>query len=252
MASHDQAAKPAARPPGDFIAVLAAAEPQLLVGGQAVNLWALHYRTRTAGLEPFVSQDIDVLGDRQTLRHIAVAAKAKAHFFPMRPPTNEVGVVIAAGPDGRPMPVEVLSHVHGVSNQELLHPVYTMIMDESGLKVRVPGPVALLRAKIANVADLAQDGRQDARHVRILFALMPAYLADLHAAVAADRLTEKEMLALLERLLAAATTAKAGRVWRELKLAPAMMLAELATPPGTKLHSFIARRLPRIFGTQSA
>lgn len=33
--------------------------PVLLVGGQAVNLWALHYRERVAELAPFVSRDVD-------------------------------------------------------------------------------------------------------------------------------------------------------------------------------------------------
>ena len=38
------------RQPEEFAAVLATDEPLFLVGGQAVNLWALYYRERTAGL----------------------------------------------------------------------------------------------------------------------------------------------------------------------------------------------------------
>lgn len=51
------------REPAAFASVLAAKEPLLLVGGQAVNLWALYYGERTADLAPFVSHDVDVLGD---------------------------------------------------------------------------------------------------------------------------------------------------------------------------------------------
>src|ERR1035438_5965239 len=40
------------RPPADFASALATAEPILLVGGQAVNLWALHYSDRSMGLAP--------------------------------------------------------------------------------------------------------------------------------------------------------------------------------------------------------
>jgi hypothetical protein len=72
------------RPPGDFSAVLATAEPVLLVGGQAANLWALYYHERTAGLEPFVSRDLDVLGTRETLEILARLAGAKPQFFPLR------------------------------------------------------------------------------------------------------------------------------------------------------------------------
>ena len=55
------------RPPEDFAGLLATKEPVLLVGGQAVNLWALYYHSHTAELAPFVSRDVDVLGDRETL-----------------------------------------------------------------------------------------------------------------------------------------------------------------------------------------
>jgi hypothetical protein len=47
---------------------LATTEPVLLVGGQAVNLWALYHQDCTKQLAPFVSRDVDVLGDRQTER----------------------------------------------------------------------------------------------------------------------------------------------------------------------------------------
>jgi hypothetical protein len=58
----------APRPPGDFAPLLATKEPLLLVGGQAVNLWALYSEAHTAELAPFVSRDVDVLGDRETLQ----------------------------------------------------------------------------------------------------------------------------------------------------------------------------------------
>ena len=63
MPSHPSESGP--RPPGDFGRLLATKEPVLLVGGQAVNLWALYYRDRTADLAPFVSRDVEVLGNRE-------------------------------------------------------------------------------------------------------------------------------------------------------------------------------------------
>ena len=93
----------APRPPDDFARLLATKEPVLLVGGQAVNLWALYYEARTAELAPFVSRDVDVLGDRATLEELAKLAGTKPQIFPMRPPTNEVGVVIAKDAEGEPL-----------------------------------------------------------------------------------------------------------------------------------------------------
>jgi hypothetical protein len=235
----------AQRPPEAFAAILAADPPLFLVGGQAVNLWALYYRERTADLAPFVSRDVDVLGDRETLIRIAEAANAKPQFFPMRPPTNEIGVVVATGPDGQPLPVEVLRGLHGIGNDLLCHPAYTIVLGERRVTVRVPGPIALFQAKIANVADLAQTGRQDTRHVRILAQLMPAYLTDLHASVAAGRVSERDMLNLVERLLAVVTTPKACQVLRGLAILHASLFAELDAAAPSRLHSFLSKRLSR-------
>jgi hypothetical protein len=64
----------APRPPEDFAPLLAMKEPVLLVGGQAVNLWALYYEARTIELAPFVSRDVDVLGGRETLEALGKLA----------------------------------------------------------------------------------------------------------------------------------------------------------------------------------
>ena len=84
------------RPPADFASALATAEPIMLVGGQAVNLWALYYHDQSMEFAPFVSRDADVLGDRATLEELAKLAGVKPQFFPLRPPSNEVGVTPAA------------------------------------------------------------------------------------------------------------------------------------------------------------
>src|SRR3954470_3977647 len=112
------------RPPGDFAKALAAPEPLLLVGGQAVNLWALYYADRTRDLAPFVSRDADVLGDRETLDLLGKLAGTKPQFFPRKPPTNEVGVVIASDSTGAPLLIEVLRHIRGATNAELREPAY--------------------------------------------------------------------------------------------------------------------------------
>ncbi len=106
-------------PPEAFASALNTPEPLVIVGGQAVNLWGLYYFSCTNELAPFVSRDLDVLGDRQTLLRISETVGAKPTFFPINPPTNEVGVVIGKGLDGGPLMIEVLSHVHGIKNDLL-------------------------------------------------------------------------------------------------------------------------------------
>jgi len=240
----------AARPPGDFAAVLKADEPLFLVGGQAVNLWALYYHERTVDLSPFVSRDVDVLGNRETVSMIARIAGVKPHFFPMRPPTNEVGTVIARSTDGQPLAVEVLSHLHGISNEDLHHPQYTICIGDNGVRVHVPGPIALLQVKIANVADLSQAGRQDKHHVRILARLMPAYLADVQASVSGGRINERDMLNLLEHLLAVVTSKKARRTLKDLETCGRAMFSEIK-PASSRLQAFMTKRLDRIMPAES-
>lgn len=231
------------RPPEDFAALLTTQEPVLLVGGQAVNLWALYYEPRTADLAPFVSRDVDVLGDRETLAALGKLAGTKPQFFPVKPPTNEIGVVIAKDHNGLPLLIEVLRYVHGVSNEELREPVYTVEVGET--HVQVPGPIALLQAKIANVADISQPGRQDARHVVILAQVLPAYLEDLQKAVVEGRMEERKLIEFLERLLAVVTAEKARKVFKQLQLDARSLFTGLGHEKLPKLRRFIDKRMPR-------
>lgn len=234
------------RPPADFAPLLAAKEPLLLVGGQAVNLWALHYRDRASDLAPFVSRDVDILGDRETLENLGKLAGVKPQLFPVRPPSNEIGVVIGKDAHGSLMLIEVLRYIHGATEEELRDPVYTLSIGERQVRVQVPGPIALLQSKIANLADLAQTGRQDARHVLILARIMPAYLADLRNAAAEVRLEERKLIGFLERLLTVVTTTKAQKVLRGLSVDARALFAGLDAEKLPKLATFMAKRLPRM------
>jgi hypothetical protein len=222
---------------------LATTEPVLLVGGQAVNLWALYYRECTVGLEPFVSRDLDVLGTRETLDALAKLASTKPQVFPRRPPSNAIGVVIAKDRDGAAMLVEVLRYVNGVTNEELRQNVYTVALGDA--QVQIPTPIALLQAKIANVVDLDQSARQDAWHVRIVARLMPAYLADLQRAALERRSDERTLVESLERLLRIVTSAKGKKVFARLGIDPRLLFDNLDSDELPKLRAFLEKRLPR-------
>jgi hypothetical protein len=235
----------APRPLADFAKVLAAPKPLLLVGGQAVNLWALYYHDHTRDLAPFVSRDADVLGDRATLELLGRLAGAKPQFFPLKPPSNEIGVVIATDANGAPLLIEVLRYVKGATNDELRNPAYEFAIGESPVRVRVPGPIALLQTKVANLAEIDQTGRQDARHILILARVLPCYLADLAASAAAGRMAERTLLEFLERLLAVMTCDRGRRACDELKIDPRAFFHGLDPTGLPKLLSLLEKRLPR-------
>ena len=69
---------------------------RLLVGGQAINLWALYYENRTKNLAPFVSRDVDILGDRPSgvPRMIYDRVRKYAAFYDIdRPLSAEVEII---------------------------------------------------------------------------------------------------------------------------------------------------------------
>jgi hypothetical protein len=217
----------------------------MLVGGQAVNLWALAYGERTKDLMPFTSRDADVLGDAEILNELAKLAGEKPQLFPLRPPTNEVGVVVAKDMAGEPMLIEVLRYVKGVTNDELAEPYYLMALGSREVKVKVPGPIALLKAKLSNVIGLSQTGRQDARHVVILARVMPAYLADLEASARAGRMNERMMIELLEKLLATVTEKRNRKALGDLAIDPFGLFSGLNSDKLPRLQAFLEKRLPR-------
>ncbi len=240
------------RPPADFAKALATPEPLLLVGGQAVNLWALYYADRTRDLAPFVSRDADVLGDRATLILLGKLAGAKPQFFPIKPPSNEVGVVIASDKAGEPLLIEVLRYVKGATNEDLRQPAYEFALGENQVRVQAPGPIALLQAKLANLAEINQSGRQDGRHVVILARIMPAYLEDLRVLVEKGGLDERKLIEFLERLLAVVASPQGRKACADLRLKPRDLFAELKSTGLPMLQAFLEKRLPRVLATKQS
>lgn len=218
--------------------------PLMLVGGQAVNLWALHYYERTKDLAPFVSRDVDLLGDKKTLSKVAKLANARPQYFSLRPPSNEVGVVVARDANGEPLLIEVLRYIHGVTEAELTEPAYTF--EVGGSKVLVPGPVALLKAKIANVADIDQADRQDLRHVRILCRLLPNYWREMCDAVRVGQIKERTLIDCLEAALKTVQSRNGRKVLQEAGLSSRGLFVELDPRSLPKVTAFVEKRLVRL------
>lgn len=225
--------------------MLAADEPLLIVGGQAVNLWALYYRDETKDFAPFVSRDADILGDRNTLTLLGKLAGKKPQFFPLKPPTNEVGVVIATDPAGAPLLIEVLRHVKGASNEELRQPAYRFSIGQPPTIVQAPGPIVLLQAKVANFSEINQRDRQDGRHILILNRLMPSYLATLRDSAAGGRLDERKLVEFLEQLLRVILSAHGRKACADLVIEPQSFFTGLNPAGLPKLQAFLEERLPR-------
>ena len=235
--------------PNDFINILSKKlikEP-FIVGGQAVNIWGLYYSEYTSEFKPFVSKDFDLFGTRETLTQISKVMGVEPHYFSMTPPTNQVGFVIFERNEKEKIPIEILDSIYGVKNEELEKTKHKLSIGNPEIIVSIPSPIALLKAKIANVADLSQKDRQDEKHICILAKLIPFYLADSYRLIEKQKKNERDILNLLEFLLEVLTSKKADKILEDLKIEGINMFSEIKPIKGSKIDSFFSQRLKRVF-----
>jgi hypothetical protein len=164
-----------------FAEVLNSAERPILVGGQAVNLWAEHYSPTVPELDPlrpFTSKDADIFGDRAMAERIAAATNWKLTCYG-EPRTIAIAMLTKELPNEQPLLVEVINSVNGLRPRELSDP--DLLELRPGQVYRVLSPVLLLKAKLANVARIDQARRQDVRHVQMLLPCVREYLREAHS-----------------------------------------------------------------------
>ena len=118
------------RPVEDFEAILRAIskqkEPVVLVGGHAVNVWALSYRDRLgkllAPLQPFTSGDMDVFATRSALMGLHQELGGKLILSGPREIIDGT-LILGVDPDTREL--DVLRKVNGIPKVESQNAVAT-------------------------------------------------------------------------------------------------------------------------------
>ncbi len=82
------------------------------------------------------------------------------------PRTIAVAMLTKAVPGKEPLLIEVINSVNGLTSEDLADP--DLLELRPGQVYRVPSPIILLKAKLANATQLDQTRRQDVRHVQML------------------------------------------------------------------------------------
>jgi hypothetical protein len=218
----------------------------VVVAGQAVNFWADRYSAREprlALLQPFTSRDLDLLG---TLANAIRLAK-EAHAPVEQPPQPKSGaslvvanVKVETGNFIRS--VQFLRHVRGVTNDEITQNAIPFTIGE--VTVHFADPITMLKAKLHNVVELEQKGRQDAKHIEVLCLCIPFFLSAL--LTAADKTDEaaRESLRTIQRVLRLSESPIARRIPAKIrfdwtKLIPVKRLEKVRN---SRLKNFLVGR----------
>jgi hypothetical protein len=219
-----------------FRAISLQKETVILVGGHAVNVWALSYRDRLGEvltpLLPFTSGDMDVYATRNALIGLHEALGGKLLLSGPREITDGT-LIVGVEPDTREL--DVLRSVNGLPKLDAQDAIPLVVC---GHAVPVLFPHLLLQAKLENALRLDQRERQDVKHVRIMALVLREFLREV--VITASVENEKYALPLLRQALAVLLSDNAREFTRrhELSFAGVMPEAELRASPLRKLAGF--------------
>ena len=197
----------------DVVSVKTDNELPMVVGGHAVNIWALAYSSRL-GLQlqpyaPFTTKDLDLWGPKKILDSLAQKYNVEITLSPPRSPG--VGYVVI--PKGSlQLKVELLTGVNGIRRIEEQNGVQLSIL---GTRVRVLDAISCLKAKIANAAGIDQSNRQDVKHVKIMKLCAREFAIDMIAEGNQGGISERLAVNYLEDLRETISSPKAEFVTRK-------------------------------------
>lgn len=226
--------------PHDYRFLFSGRPPPTIAGGQAVNLWALHFLSEDdpdLNPENLNSKDLDIIADKAIVERLRALP---GWVFKPREIWNfadsRQGMFMSTSPDGRKLLVEVLHKVHGLDRADYAHAV---VLERAGTEYRVLDPVCMLKGKCANVRDIKQDDvppRHDREHLKLIARCVPLYLREMHALAVLGKLSEADALSPLTRTF---------KILQDRSLAPTLA-AEGISPRSIVPHEFAISTLPRI------
>ena len=215
----------------------------VLVGGQAVNVWACHYDRdlpALCDLRPYASRDLDYHGGLAEARLAMRLLGARGTLNTGGDPSPNAGVLTLTLPDGRDLLVDILTGVFGLSAAEVERTAVALAGQGAlaGLTLRVIHPLLLLEGKVAALRGLPQADRQDAKHLRILVLVVRAWLR--------EQLTDPHVVfRAVERLASCATSPDGVHAFAQgIDLTEAVPWDEMRATAG--FAPFFKQRLPQL------
>ncbi|AHF90501.1 hypothetical protein OPIT5_10080 [Opitutaceae bacterium TAV5] len=222
----------------------------IVVGGQAVNLWAIAYLEDGDPLiaaTKYGSGDMDVLQENRVIEMLRNLPGWQYEKTPIWSLSLRRGQVHGRSPDGRRLLVEVLTKVNGLEKTD----IECATVEHAGVVYQLLDPIALLKAKAANVRTLRQDDdppRHDREHLRLVARCFPLYLRDMVAgAVGGDQEDVRNAKVTISRAFAVLQDSKTARVLLAEGISPAsLMPPELADCPIEPIRRAYQHQMPRL------
>lgn len=151
-----------------FIDLQSANLDAVVVGGQAVNLWAYQYYEKAPELKqylPFASEDLDFYGGRVEAMLCQDVLGGQLNLNRDFDPSPNAGVLLVNRED-RTLRIDVLASVFGLNDSEVVGSALPFIGKGilQGIQIKVLHPVLCLEGKLRCLRGLPQGGRQDLKH----------------------------------------------------------------------------------------
>ena len=189
----------------------------VLVGGQAINVWANLYLPRIEALRtegPFTSKDVDFLGDKPAVKECARRLNlGKAIFdapFAREAPVNS-GIVQYVDNAGVERTIDVLSTVLGVNEHDVRKTAARV--DIGGQPVRVMHPVLCVQGRGPLILQLGRKDGHTLKQLRASILCAREFLADL---VSVQR--PREVYGWNEHLFAYATSREGIELYKRHRI----------------------------------
>ena len=152
----------------------------ILIGGQAVNLYAQHYEHDIANIQslmPLASRDLDFHGGPSEARRAMQILNATGRINDGTDFSPNAGVLKVRLATEQILIIDILTSVFGVSASEMLRSSITWSLNDR-IEIEVIHPLLLLESKLACLRGLDQRGRQDGKHVELLISVIASWLRE--------------------------------------------------------------------------
>jgi hypothetical protein len=211
----------------------------LLVGGQALAIWALHYNIEPTGeLAKKITSDVDFLGTRRHAKALGKALKWTVWLPTMDDGGPQTGKVTKLLPDGGVKQIDYLSGIVGLETVRIQARAVEITLP-IGKTIRVLHPLDVLESRLRNLQSLPS--KRDAigvEQAKLAIAVARAFLNELTHSKSGTR----SALSAVERIARMALDKDLVAVAMKYEIDP------LDAVPSSKIKSaeFRSRRWPQI------